>query len=121
MARRRGCAARAVLVAGLVVLASVVGCGAPLRGVSVVIATGPPGGVYQGLGQGLAEVWGRQGATATARPTAGSVENMELLRSGQANVAICQADVAGEVAAEAGAAPTGTSAGSSDGRLRRGL
>jgi TRAP transporter TAXI family solute receptor len=109
MARRRGCAALARLVAVLVVLASVVGCGAPLRDVSVVIATGTQGGVYEGLGRGLAEVWRGQGAAATARPTAGSVDNMALLRSGQVDVAICQADVAGEASGEASAAPAGTS------------
>jgi TRAP transporter TAXI family solute receptor len=92
MTRHRS-AAFAVLFAVLLVVA---GCGAPLRGASVVIATGSVGGVYEGLGRGLAGVWGRQGAVVTAEPTAGSVANVEQLLAGRADVAICQADVAAD-------------------------
>src|SRR6185295_916387 len=39
---------------------------------------------------------GRQGAVVTAEPTAGSVANVAQLLAGQADVAICQADVAAD-------------------------
>jgi len=103
MTRHRS-AAVAVLFAVLLAWA-VAGCGAPLRGASLVIATGPQGGVYEGLGRGLAEVWGRQGAVVTPEPTPGSVENVKLLLAGRTDVAICQADVAAQIGGTGAGSP----------------
>jgi TRAP transporter TAXI family solute receptor len=108
MARHRSAAlARllAVLFTVLLVLMGAIGCGARLQGVPLIIATGPVGGVYEGLGRGLAEVWGRQGAVVTPTSTPGSVANVGLLLAGQADVAICQADVAAQIGSTGAGGP----------------
>lgn len=68
-----------------------------------VITTGEPGGIYAPLGQALCHLYHRQleakasGAEAPACITmlsGGSIENIERLRSGEADLAIVQGDVA---------------------------
>ncbi|NDD47867.1 MAG: TAXI family TRAP transporter solute-binding subunit, partial [Flavobacteriia bacterium] len=58
------------------------------------IATGGTGGVYYPMGGGLAEVINRhiEGYSATAEVTGASVENMGLIATGDADLAIGLAD-----------------------------
>ncbi|WOI56229.1 TAXI family TRAP transporter solute-binding subunit [Palleronia sp. LCG004] len=58
------------------------------------IATGGTGGVYYPMGGGLAELINRhvEGASATAEVTGASVENMGLIATGDADLAIALAD-----------------------------
>jgi uncharacterized protein len=58
------------------------------------IATGGTGGVYYPIGGGLAEVINRhvEGVSATAEVTGASVENMGLIATGDADLAIALAD-----------------------------
>ncbi|MEV4314542.1 TAXI family TRAP transporter solute-binding subunit [Actinocrispum sp. NPDC049592] len=85
----------AALVALVLVLAA---CTNPTAGLRLTIATGLPGGVYNSLGTALAKEWAAQ--TGIAQPTVletnGSGENLIKLRTGQANVTICAADLATE-------------------------
>ncbi|MDN5916333.1 MAG: TAXI family TRAP transporter solute-binding subunit [Pseudonocardia sp.] len=63
----------------------------------LVIAGGVAPGVYVNLAQALADIWAQRlelDAAPTVLTTAGSSQNMELLRSGAAQVAISQVDVA---------------------------
>jgi TRAP transporter TAXI family solute receptor len=85
----------AALLAVVLVLAA---CSNPTDGLRLTIATGLQGGVYNSLGTALAKEWATQ--TGIPQPTVletnGSGENLIKLRSGQANVAICAADLATE-------------------------
>lgn len=66
------------------------------------VAVGPPGGAYARLAQALAaDVQGR-GVRLVMLPTAGSVENLTLLREGRVSLAFAQADVAALAAAGRG-------------------
>jgi TRAP transporter TAXI family solute receptor len=58
------------------------------------IATGGTGGIYYPLGGGLAEIINRhvEGFAATAEVTGGSVENMGLIATGDADLAIALGD-----------------------------
>lgn len=72
-----------------------VGCGAPaLAQDQLSIATGGTGGVYYPMGGGLAEVINShvEGYSATAEVTGASVENMGLIATGDADLAIGLAD-----------------------------
>ncbi len=55
----------------------------------LVVGTGAPGGVYVLYGKGLADLLGW-----TPRQTAGAVENLKLLRSGEAQLAFATVDSA---------------------------
>lgn len=55
----------------------------------LVIGTGAPGGVYVLYGKGLADLFGW-----TPRQTAGAVENLKLIRSGEAQLAFATVDSA---------------------------
>jgi len=63
---------------------------------TIAIATGGTGGVYYPLGGGMANVLSKYlpGVAATARVTGGSVANMQLIHSGQSEVALTQLDAA---------------------------
>jgi hypothetical protein len=64
-------------------------------GMTLRLATGNTDGVYYPLGQGLQSVWdGRLGVNTTVLTSNGSVENVRLLESGQADMAISAADAA---------------------------
>jgi TRAP transporter TAXI family solute receptor len=54
------------------------------------LATGPDGGLYQGFGQRYSQVLDRDGVTLTLVPTAGSVENIELLEARKVDIALVQ-------------------------------
>ncbi len=63
---------------------------------SLVIATGGIGGVYYPLGIAMARIFTEtvQDVKATAKPTAGSVTNMELISKADAELALVQNDIA---------------------------
>jgi hypothetical protein len=63
---------------------------------TIAIATGGTGGVYYPLGGGMANVLSKYvpGVAATARVTGGSVANLQLIHSGQSEVALTQVDAA---------------------------
>ncbi len=58
----------------------------------LTIATASSGGTYYPIGVGLGNVWSDniEGMNATGQSSAGSVENIDLLRNGEADVAILQ-------------------------------
>jgi TRAP transporter TAXI family solute receptor len=60
----------------------------------LVLATGPEAGAYHALGTALARLIEEEGLApqVTVRPTQGSGENMELLSTGVADLAIIQSD-----------------------------
>jgi uncharacterized protein len=64
--------------------------------VNISIATGGTGGVYYPLGGGMANLLSKTlpGYVASARVTGGSVANMQLIGSKQAEVALTQVDAA---------------------------
>lgn len=66
------------------------------------LAAGPPGGAYDRLAHALARDALARGVHLAVLPTAGSVENLALLREGRAALAFAQADVAAQAAAGAG-------------------
>ena len=88
---------RAAGVFGL--LAAAPACSSPFRGTRITLATGGTQGVYFTLGNALADVWkARLGLDArpTVLSTAGSVDNLQLLSSGAADVAFSQVDTAAD-------------------------
>lgn len=94
---------RAVLRAGLAVglLAALPGCSPRAPREPLVIAGGVQPGVYLNLARTLAAIWGerlRPDVPPRALTTAGSAQNMQLLVSGAANLAISQVDVAADAA-----------------------
>jgi len=66
------------------------------QGLNIAIATGGTGGVYYPLGGGMANVLSKYvpGVQATARVTAGSVDNLKLIGSQQSEVALVMVDAA---------------------------
>ncbi|MBI3436953.1 MAG: TAXI family TRAP transporter solute-binding subunit, partial [Proteobacteria bacterium] len=70
--------------------------GADAQQLNIAIATGGTGGVYYPLGGGMANVLSKYlpGVQATARVTGGSVANLQLIHSGQSEVALSMADAA---------------------------
>lgn len=59
----------------------------------VVMATGESVGAYHAFAKRYAEYLGREGITLELRQTAGSVENIELLKRGEVSVAFVQGGV----------------------------
>jgi TRAP transporter TAXI family solute receptor len=91
MDRRQFLASGATLVAG----ATLFGPAAFAQQTSIVIATGGTGGVYYPLGGGMGNLLTKSlGYAATARVTGGSVDNMKLVGSKQAEMALTQMDAA---------------------------
>jgi TRAP transporter TAXI family solute receptor len=80
------------------------GCANPSNVHYLSIATGDTGGVYYAYGGGLAKVVSEHvpGVRATAESTAASVDNLKLIRDGQADVAFALADTAADAAAARG-------------------
>ncbi|BCJ90993.1 hypothetical protein IZ6_17280 [Terrihabitans soli] len=70
------------------------------------VAAGPPGGNYERLAKSLAADAQLQGVRLVVMPTAGSVENVALLRQRTAELAFIQADVAALATAGKGAFAT---------------
>jgi TRAP-type uncharacterized transport system substrate-binding protein len=93
-----------------------ISCANPSNVQYLSIATGDTGGVYYAYGGGLAKVVSEHvpGVRATAESTAASVDNLKLIRDGQADVAFTLADTAADAAAGrgpfAGARPVGARA-----------
>jgi len=56
----------------------------------IVLATGQEGGAYYLFGLHYQALLAREGIDVTVRPTSGSVENIQLLQNGQADVAFVQ-------------------------------
>lgn len=83
-------------------LAAVVSCGSPDRSgrSPITIATGGTQGVYYSYGVGLGEQIEQSGTapSATAITTEGSLENIRLIASGQADFGFCAADAAADAA-----------------------
>lgn len=96
--RRRGAGA----LAGLLVAAMLSGCGGSERSdrVPVTIATGGTQGVYYSYGVGLGEQIERSGTApqASAITTEGSLANIRLVASRQADFGFCAADAAADAA-----------------------
>jgi TRAP transporter TAXI family solute receptor len=87
----------AVAAAGAV--AALPGCAAPFVDTRLRLATGSARGVYFRLGTALAQAWQAELALTTTPVvlnTAGSVENVDLLAAGDADVAFSQVDAAAE-------------------------
>lgn len=68
------------------------GGGSAQKEISINIATATTGGVYYPLGGAFAQVWNKYvpGVKASAQATAGTPQNVELLRNNQAQVALGQ-------------------------------
>lgn len=81
-------------LAGFFVAAALVAASPALSQTQLSIATGGTGGVYYPMGGGLAEVINTHvdGYSATAEVTGASVENMGLIATGDADLAIALAD-----------------------------
>jgi TRAP transporter TAXI family solute receptor len=71
-------------------------------GAGFPLAAGSPGGAYFRLATALAADMQGRGVRLAVLPTAGSVENLNLLREGRATLAFAQADVAALAAAGKG-------------------
>jgi TRAP transporter TAXI family solute receptor len=63
----------------------------------IVMATGTPGGAYREFGEQYRKALAKEGITVELKETSGSVENLQLLKSGAADVAFVQTGVSGEV------------------------
>lgn len=61
----------------------------------IVLATGGTGGAYRTFGERYAVALARDGIAVELRPTAGSVENLALLASGEADIGFVQSGLAG--------------------------
>jgi len=59
----------------------------------IVMATGGVDGAYHRFASRYAEILAREGITLELRPTAGAVENIELLRAGEVSLAMVQSGV----------------------------
>ena len=70
--------------------------GAQAQNKQLSIATGGTGGIYYPLAGGFAAILGKElsGITATAEVTGGSLDNMKLIGSGNADIAFTQVDTA---------------------------
>ncbi|MEU7819003.1 TAXI family TRAP transporter solute-binding subunit [Pseudonocardia sp. NPDC049154] len=87
------------VLAALAVLPGLAACGADFSGRRLSIAAGVASGVYFRLAGTLAEVWREHlglGAAPTVLTTAGSVDNLDRLARGTADVAFSQVDTAAE-------------------------
>lgn len=84
----------AILLCGMMVCLG--GCGgvsqSEKRANPIRVATGPDSGLYYPIGLAFAEVLAERGYQAQAIVTPGTVENIDLIRSGEANVAIVMMD-----------------------------
>ncbi len=66
----------------------------PAPPAEIVLASGEPGGAYAGFGERYREALAEYEIDVEVRYTAGSVENLELLRNGEVDVAFVQGGVA---------------------------
>ncbi len=77
-----------VIVALLAAMVAVVLLGRPPK--TFTLAAGQPGGMYAAFAASLQEVLATEGITVEVLETAGSIENAELLRTGDADVGLIQ-------------------------------
>jgi TRAP transporter TAXI family solute receptor len=80
-------------------LAALPGCSPSFNGVHLTLATGGTQGVYFALGNALADAWQQRldlGARPTVLSTAGSVDNLQRLAAGAADVVFSQVDTAAD-------------------------
>ncbi|KAA2254851.1 TAXI family TRAP transporter solute-binding subunit [Solihabitans fulvus] len=107
MRLRRPRAGATVLATLLAVAGLVSGCRSGYEGLKLTEAAGSQGGVYNLLGKALADAWA--GQLQMDRPkvleTRGSVDNLDKLRSGEADVGFSTVDVASDAAAQITGAP----------------
>ena len=82
-----------VVMAGLLVLASLVGCAK--KGSNYILATGGTSGTYYPFGGAIANIWNTSinGMNVTAQATGASAENLRLISKGEAEFGIVQNDV----------------------------
>jgi TRAP transporter TAXI family solute receptor len=86
-------------VLGAAALGALPGCASEFAGVRLRIATGSTRGVYYDLGSALARAWRAElglAASPVVLSTAGSLENVDLLAAGAADVVFSQVDVAAQ-------------------------
>jgi uncharacterized protein len=86
-------------IGALGLLAVTSACASAFRDLRLTVATGGTQGVYFDLGTALADVWRDGLGLATlpeVRPTAGSVDNLQLLAAGAADVVFSQVDTAAD-------------------------
>jgi uncharacterized protein len=84
---------------GVAALGALPGCSSPFESVRLTVATGGTQGVYFALGRALGRIWSERLELAVAPEilsTAGSVENLDLLAAGAADVAFSQIDTAAD-------------------------
>ena len=86
-----GILAALILAAGIYATYQFVG---PPPPDSIRMATGADGGAYQAFGRRYAEILARDGITVELIETAGSVENLQLLDSGDADIGFVQSGLA---------------------------
>lgn len=88
-----------LIFAGFVVAYQFVDPAPPDR---IVLATGPDGGAYQRFGEQYARYLAKRGIEVTLRPTAGSMENLELLSTDSGvDIAFVQGGLAASAQTEA--------------------
>lgn len=90
-------ARRNTIAMSALALGAALAAGAALaQSMNIAIATGGTGGVYYPLGGGMANVLSKYlpNVQATARVTGGSVANLQLIGSGQSEVALSMVDAA---------------------------
>ena len=85
-----------LVISALALGAAAIAGAAMGQALNIAIATGGTGGVYYPLGGGMAAVLSKHlpGVQATARVTGGSVANLQLIHSGQSELALTQTDAA---------------------------
>ncbi|OZM81077.1 TAXI family TRAP transporter solute-binding subunit [Pseudonocardia sp. MH-G8] len=86
-------------VAALGALPALSGCSSPFAGVRLTLATGGTQGVYYNLGNALADVWQARlelDERPTVLSTAGSVDNLDRLANGIADLVFSQVDTAAD-------------------------
>ena len=86
-----------VIAAGVFAAYQFVGPPPPDR---IVMATGEPDGAYARLADRYAAILARNGITLDLLPSAGSVENLELLQAATADIGFVQSGLAGQLASE---------------------
>ena len=81
-------------VAGLMILASFIGCTKKTNR-NFILATGGTSGTYYPFGGAIANIWNSniEGMNVTAQATGASAENLRLISKGEAEFAIVQNDV----------------------------
>ena len=83
----------ATAVCALAVTFAMVGCGGGEKEQFINIATGGTAGTYYPIGGAIAEVFNKNGLSASAQSTGASVANINMLKDKQVELAIVQNDI----------------------------